>query len=357
MVDLATKAGMKFSGDLQKFNATFLGRNPTSLDELCLAYTIFPNSGRRPDKSFIISNIKDSSDNVIYTPQISMKEDKVIDRYTAYQISSILNDSFAYGTARKAREKYGLEEFPVAGKTGTEYDFTDNWFVGYTSEVTCVVWSGFDSTKTIFPEAFSSDTVLPVWSQVMNAAAQTFEPKPFLPPADAEQAEICLKSGELASDRCYETVTKANGNTSQVRTTYIEFLRPGTGIETVCVLHGGKRRNLSQPQRTSDGLIRPQIVVAATAEPILPIAPTIIGTSDPYNSISPVIRARVAVLPVESAEQEADRLEAGENNAIRATPVDTNGIPVARPALIATPGEEIPENRVALPPPEPIQFE
>lgn len=360
VVDLATKAGMKFAGDLQKFNATFLGRNPTSLDELCLAYTIFPNSGRRPDKSFIISNIKDSSGNVIYSPQISMKEDRVIDRYTAYQISSILNDSFAYGTAKKAREKYGLEEFPVAGKTGTEYDFTDNWFVGYTSEVTCVVWSGFDSTKTIFPEAFSSDTVLPVWSQVMNAAAQTFEPKPFLPPADAEQAEICLKSGELASDRCYETVTKANGITSQVRTTYIEFLRPGTGIETVCVLHGGKRRNLSQPQLTSDGLIRPQIVVAATAEPVLPIAPTIIGTGDPYNSISPVIRARVAMVPAESAEsaeQEADRLEAGENNAIRATPVDNNGIPVARPAIIATPEEEIPENRVALPPPEPIQFE
>ena len=37
--------------------------------------------------------------------------------------------------------------------------------------------------------------------------------------------------------------------------------------------------------------------------------------------------------------------------------VDNNGIPVARPAIIATPEEEIPENRVALPPPEPIQFE
>jgi hypothetical protein len=50
-------------------------------------------------------------------------------------------------------------------------------------------------------------------------------------------------------------------------------------------------------------------------------------------------------------------LEADENNAIRATPVDNNGIPVARPAIIATPEEKIPENRVALPPPEPIQFE
>jgi membrane peptidoglycan carboxypeptidase len=44
--------------------------------------------------------------------------------------------------------------FPVAGKTGTEYDFTDNWFVGYTSEVTCVVWTGFDQSGTIYPGCF-----------------------------------------------------------------------------------------------------------------------------------------------------------------------------------------------------------
>lgn len=354
VVNLASRAGMRFEGDLQKFNATFLGRNPSSLDELCLAYTIFPNNGRLAEKSFIISNIEDSTGNLIYTPQVSMREGQVIDRYTAYQINSILNDSFAYGTAKKARDEYGLDEFPVAGKTGTEYDFTDNWFVGYTSEVTCIVWAGFDSTSTIYPGAFSSDTVLPVWTQVMNEAAKEFEPRPFLPPADAEQVEICLKSGQLASDRCYELVTKANGITSQVRTTYIEFLRPGTNIETVCVLHGGKRRNLTEPQRTSDGLIRPQIVVAASAEPVLPIGPTIIGTEDPYKSISPVIRARVAVEP-EKEEPEADA--GAEGGAIRAMPVDGNGIPVARPAIIATPEVEVPDNRVVLPPPRPIEFE
>ena len=172
VVTLAWNAGMSFDGDLQKFNATFLGRNPSSLEELCLAYTIFPNNGRRAEKTHIISNIRDSLGNIIYTPNVAMHSSQAIDRYTAQQINSILSDSFTYGTAVKAKEKWGLGEFPVAGKTGTEYDFTDNWFVGYTSEVTCVVWAGFDQSGTIFPGAFSSDTVLPVWSEVMNEAAK-----------------------------------------------------------------------------------------------------------------------------------------------------------------------------------------
>jgi penicillin-binding protein 1A len=205
VVQLAEAAGLHFEGDLKKFNATFLGRIPSSPEALCLAYTIFPNKGKRPAETHIISNIKDSSGNLIYSPNVGMSREAVIDRYTAYQISSVLEDTFKKGTAQKARSQHGLDEFPVAGKTGTEYDFTDNWFVGYTSEVTCVVWAGFDQSKTIYPGAFSSDTVLPIWTRVMKRAAKKFEPRAFLPPPDAEQVEICLKSGELASDQCYDT--------------------------------------------------------------------------------------------------------------------------------------------------------
>ncbi|HRQ87866.1 MAG TPA: transglycosylase domain-containing protein, partial [Bacteroidia bacterium] len=56
VVGVARAAGMTFSGDLQKFNATFLGRNPSSLEEVGLAYTIFPNGGRRAEKPHIIAN-------------------------------------------------------------------------------------------------------------------------------------------------------------------------------------------------------------------------------------------------------------------------------------------------------------
>ena len=351
-VKLAEDAGLVFHGDLKKFNATFLGRNVTSLEDLALAYTIFPNSGKRAEKTHIISSVRDSLGNVIYTPNIAMKNGQTIDRYTANQINSILSDSFKYGTAAKARTKYGLQDYPVAGKTGTEYDFTDNWFAGYTSEVTCVVWAGFDQKKTIYSGAFSSDTVLPVWTKVMNAAAKEFEPRAFLPPPDAEQVEICLKSGELASDDCYEVVEKGNGISSQVRCTYIEYLRPGTNLEHVCSIHGkaGSRlRNLSQ-QKPKNGLIVPQFVVRETAVPVFPIGPTIASENDPYNAIAPIIRARVAAVVVEEPEDEGEEGTEDEE-------IGSNGLIIARPLINETEDEALPAQRVEIPRPRAIEFD
>lgn len=358
VVKLARDAGMSFEGDLQKFNATFLGRNPSSPEDLCLAYTIFPNSGKRAEKANIIANIKDPLGNVIYTPVVAMKKAPVIDRYTAFQVNSILSDSFEYGTAMKAREEFGLGDYPVAGKTGTEYDFTDNWFVGYTSEVTCVVWVGFDQSETIYPGAFSSDTVLPVWTAVMNEAAKKFEPKAFLPPPDAMQVEICVKSGEPASDDCYEILQKSDGIASQVRCTYNEFLRPGPGtnIEMICHIHGkgGSRlRHLSK--NTQKGPLVASRVVHENVTPVLPVSPTIVGTYDPYNSFAAVIRARVAPVVAVVAEP----VEGEDPVAIDAPAVEigSNGIPVARPVMVEGEEEELPARRVRPPAPRAIEFD
>lgn len=359
VVNLARKAGMSFEGDLQKFNATFLGRNPSSLEEFCLAYTIFPNSGRRAEKCNIIANVRDSLGNVIYTPNVAMHGSQAIDRYTAFQISSILEDTFKYGTAAKAKEKYGLNEFPVAGKTGTEYDFTDNWFAGYTSEVTCVAWIGFDQSGTIYPGAFSSETILPVWSAVMNEAAKKYEPKAFLPPPDAEQVEICLKSGELASDDCYEVVQKGEGIASQVRCTYTESLRPGTNLEMLCRIHGKGRSRLQRltNQQNRKGPLVASYVVQEDTQPVLPIAPTVIGTDDPYKSIAPVIRARVAPVAAAVVAEEVAPGTEGTTEAPVAEPVGSDGLPLARPVLTESTNEDLPAQRVQLPRPRAIEFE
>ncbi|HRQ87867.1 MAG TPA: hypothetical protein PLA50_03655, partial [Bacteroidia bacterium] len=257
------------------------------------------------------------------------------------------------GKASKAREKYGLGDYPVAGKTGTEYDFTDNWFAGYTTEVTCVAWVGFDQTGTIYPGAFSSDTVLPVWTTVMNEATKKYQPKAFLPPPDAEQVEICLKSGELASDDCYEIVQRTEGIASQVRCTYTEYLRPNTPLDLICHIHGkggrSRLRNLTNQQGRGPLSARP--IVQENVEPVLPIAPTVVGTNDPYNSVAPVIRARVAPVVSVVAQPIAEEGDAP------AEEIGNNGIPVARPILTETETEDLPAQRVQLPRPQAIEIE
>ncbi|MDF1756068.1 MAG: transglycosylase domain-containing protein [Verrucomicrobiales bacterium] len=340
VVDIAERAGFEFSGDLKKYNATMLGRNTASLSDVALAYTIFPNEGVRPEKTHIISNIRDAEGNVIYSPTIGKASEAAIDRYTAYQISSVLSDSFESGTARKARERYGLGNFPVAGKTGTEYNFTDNWFAGFTSEVTCVGWIGFDSRKKIYDGAFSSDTVLPAWTKVMNAAAKVTDPQPFRPPVDAEKVEICLQSGELACDDCYKTVVNKDGISSQVRSTYVEYLRPDTDLSSICHIHarGGTLRGALRDVLTYKPKKRTPIVFSA--EPVLPISPTIIG-DDPYNATKPVHAMVAMPVAAEDAEPEMGK----------------NGLPIARPDVFSSPYEDTPIQRVRLARPTPIQFE
>ncbi len=344
VVQLAENAGMKFEGDLKKFNATFLGRNPTSMQDLALAYTIFPNNGRRPEKTHIISSIRDRSGNVIYSPNIAMKPEEVVDRYTAYQVNSILTDTLRSGNAADKAEKAGLGKYMVAGKTGTEYGFTDNWFMGYTTEVTCAVWTGFDQTKSIYPGAFSKETVLPVWVKIMNATAGKFEPRAFLPPPDADQVEVCYKSGQLASDNCYELRQNSDGLASQVSCSYVEYLRPGTGTNRVCHIHGNgstRLRNLANGPIT--GPLRAQPVIVASANPVFPAAPTLIAEDDPYDSQTPVMRARISV--------------ATSNPDEPGTESDSNGLPVARPIISNREVRELPAQRVKLPPPRAIQFD
>lgn len=380
VVSLAKKAGIQFFGDIQKFNATFLGKSEASMEELCIAYSVFPNRGNRPLALHVISSIKKADGTQIYAPDPREAPEPAIDTYTAYQVSTCLSDALKTGTGRKAYERFGLGDFPVAGKSGTEYGFTDNWFVGFTSKVTCAVWAGFDQPKTIFAGAFSSDTVLPVWSSMMNEAANSFEPQPFAPPQDAVKVEICSVSGQLATDACYK-VEQHGDSTRQVRSTYVEYLRPGTAVTTICEVHGGPGAvprtgpslgpDRSLTLREDAGGLRAQPMVAS--DPVIPVGPTVVGI-DPYQSLAPVLRAQVVVPPTIVAEpvEDADLPDPdAEGNSAdpvampRAVPLipesdespATSGgaMPVAKPLEIE-PIEE-PTRRIALPPPKPIEFD
>lgn len=335
---LAESAGIRFEGEIKDFNAAMLGRSPASMPEMCLAYSIFPNQGVRAEQTHILSSIKDSKGQIIYSPQIRRLKKPLIDQFTAWQITSCLMDALKDGTGRKAYDEYGLKEMPIAGKTGTEYGYTDNWFIGYTSEITCAVWAGFDTPSPIYPDAFSSDTVLPVWTQVMNDAAEYFPPKAFAPPKGATQVEVCRISGERATDQCSETIPGQPGKAARnARTTYIEYLRPGTIVSTSCSVHGGAVPSMTNAPRpfdpsfpySSSAVLRAQV---AHAEPIRLVGRTLIG-HDPYNSVVPSLKARAIAIPSEKGESDQND---GGKTPLKAVPV--KGVPVDQPeALKAVP--------------------
>src|SRR5437879_5255537 len=171
-----------------------------------MAYTVFPNGGWRPSTPHILERIEEKDGTLVWDAKQQSIRKIVIKPETAYEVHSCLVDALQSGTGNAAYTQFGLKKFPAAGKTGTAYDFTDALFAGYDSAITCVVWAGFDKPQKIYRGAFGHELALPVWVNVMNASLGHYQPKEIQPPATIKKAEICSRSGLLATDKCYDTV-------------------------------------------------------------------------------------------------------------------------------------------------------
>jgi penicillin-binding protein 1B len=88
----------------------------------------------------------------------------------------------------------------AAGKTGTS---RDGWFAGYTPNVVCVVWVGFDDNSELGLEG--SKSALPIWVSFMNQALKLrpdLAGKEFAKPDGVVEADIDPATGLLASTNC-----------------------------------------------------------------------------------------------------------------------------------------------------------
>lgn len=294
--NLAERAGIK--SPIQDYPSSFLGASDVRLDEMCLAYSTFANQGKRPKKISIITRITDLEGKTIY--QVKKDEEVLVeamDEVAAYQTHSCLVEALKKGTGRIAYDEYGLKDFPAAGKTGTHYEFKDLWFVGYTSSVTCAVWSGFDQQKQIYEGAFSKRVVLPLWTDVMNATTKNFPPQVIQPPQNVQLVEVCSLSGLRALDTCYEKVPDpVTGRTRAVRKTFTEVLRQRSNFDQFCDLHSnGEFRDdvVSSLGSASDSLRDSLVTISPEVANVAPVRMkglTVLG-ADPYNTVQPVLRA------------------------------------------------------------------
>ena len=177
----------------------FIGNTGTSLKSLTSAMSVFPNKGvrRRP---YIIDRIEDASGDIIYsTPQINLDAMPAgVAGMTERLLERVVNE----GTAAGLRSELDFKD-PAGGKTGTTNDYKDAWFVGFTPEVTCGVWIGLDSPKTIMQGAYGGKFALPIWADVMKTAGELGY-KSDIPRANTLQTKalLCRSSGLLATDSC-----------------------------------------------------------------------------------------------------------------------------------------------------------
>lgn len=138
-----------------------LGSSEVTLLELTGAYTAFANQGKRSLPVFI-TRIIDRNGKIL--EQWQADGEQVLDEETAFQITHILKNAIAEGTGRNAG---GLPQ-ESAGKTGTTDKYRDAWFIGYTPEIVCGVWLGFDRRESLGTNETGGKACAPVWLDFMQ---------------------------------------------------------------------------------------------------------------------------------------------------------------------------------------------
>jgi len=328
VLQLCSTAGIR--SPLRPYPATFLGSSEITLAELALAYTIFPNGGWRPNAPHILERIEEKDGTLVWDAKNDRTQKTVIKPETAYEVHSCLVDALQSGTGKAAHTEFGLKKMPVAGKTGTAYDFTDALFAGYDSNFTCAVWTGFDKPQKIYRGAFGRELALPIWVDIMNAAAQQYPPREIRQPSTLNEVEICWRSGLLATDKCYDAVKSASGDTVQRRTTYMELATSAQKPTESCNVHGEPRTRLVRDLPPSD---LPRAALAVDLREVTPVPvkdPTLLADKDPYNSLKPTLKPEPTPAP---------EIQTGESQKIENEPSDSPA-PSANPATAVEPGSE-----------------
>ncbi|HHH11014.1 MAG TPA: PBP1A family penicillin-binding protein, partial [Sorangium sp.] len=153
-----------------------LGAYEVTVRELAGAYGVFASGGTYAEP-ILISRITRPDGSEAELPPIAPPR-RVMDPAEAYLINNLLSSVVQYGTARRAR----VLGMPLAGKTGTTNKAKDAWFAGYSSELVCITWTGFDDAAPLGRGEQGATAALPAFIRFMRATYNNRKPKPFARP-------------------------------------------------------------------------------------------------------------------------------------------------------------------------------
>lgn len=201
-VDVAMNTGLARVANLawqfglprpERYPALALGTTEATPLQMAAAYAAFVNGGQRVEPKVIASVGEPPNPDSVTT-----ETPQVISPTTAYMITNMLAAVVDHGTGKAARGS--VKGTAIAGKTGTS---RDGWFIGYTPNLVCAVWIGFDDNSQL--GLTGATAALPAWSEFMQSAV-TLLPElgghAFECPEGIKFVEIDVESGLLSTLSC-----------------------------------------------------------------------------------------------------------------------------------------------------------
>jgi len=203
-VDVALQTGLARIANLaqsfgmprpERYPSLALGTKEVTPLELAAAYAAFVNGGHRVAPRAILSVGEPPATHDLVDQN---SQPQVVSATTAYMITNMLSAVIDHGTARSARN--AITGTAIAGKTGTS---RDGWFVGYSPNLVCAVWIGFDDNQQL--GLTGADAALPAWTDFMKNAVDLrpeLGGRNFDCPEGIEFVEIDADNGSLATLSC-----------------------------------------------------------------------------------------------------------------------------------------------------------
>ncbi len=199
VADLAKAAGIT---SVKATPAMALGAYDATPMDMAAAYTVFANSGERISPT-VVNSVRNANGDVV----LDFKPDKrdVLDPRIAYVMTTLMEGVMNFGTAFPVRAR-GFNA-PAAGKTGSSHD---GWFAGYTSNLLCIVWVGYDDYSDL--RLSGAQTAAPIWAEFMKKAItlhQYSDAKPFSQPSGVVDVQLDKTTNLLATPSCPQTYSAA----------------------------------------------------------------------------------------------------------------------------------------------------
>ncbi len=199
VIAMMEHAGLGKADSIERNPTIYLGSTGASVEDVTSAYSCFSTGGIRHEPYFIES-VTDRDGTILF--QHEDKNYRVLSLGAAWLTSHLLEKVVADGGTGAGLRQLGFTA-PAGGKTGTTNRFEDAWFVGYTNRLSCGVWIGLDQPGTIMEGAYGGRIAVPIWYDIMSAAASIgYEFGDFPNPEGTVSMDLCRDCGLLPKRSC-----------------------------------------------------------------------------------------------------------------------------------------------------------
>ncbi len=203
VIDFARRCGIE--AELPPYPSLALGVADLTPLELAGAFAAIANQGIALEP-YLIESIADPTGAVLERHQAQAQ--RATEPQVAYVLTHMLEGVVDRGTAASAADL----PLDLAGKTGTQDEYTDAWFTGFTPRYTIVVWVGYDEKKPIGRNMTGAEAALPMWRRIVErglAEGWLDEGERFTPPTGVRLVGVERRTGLLPGSTATQVVEEA----------------------------------------------------------------------------------------------------------------------------------------------------